>query len=177
MNTAFVVIAMNDFEVIREQLPIDKAAAYLLGKPVRRMYFFPGEQTPSIRIYTNTRSFFDFGRCVGGDVIKLWSHVREVDSGQAVKEICEEFNISLDQPDKMEIARSIRRQEQARKQQEEEKKRRRKTWLLAVDRAKLELQATENVLKTARPLSDEWVFCLNRQQRLEYLLDYLCDVI
>ncbi len=166
----------QDFRLIRDTVPIETVARYLMGDPVKKMFRYPGERTPSIKLYPGTRSFHDFGRNVGGDCIRLWSHVRQVDSGQAIREICEEYGIILDQPDRMEIARSIRRQEQEKKRREDEAKSRRKMWLFAVERAKLELQAVENVLETARPLSDEWVFCLNRKQRLEYQLDYLCGV-
>ena len=48
------------------------------------MYIYPGEKTASIRIYAETQSFYDFGRCTGGDVIRLWSHVRDVDSWTAL---------------------------------------------------------------------------------------------
>lgn len=50
------------------------------------MYIYPGEKTASIRIYAETQSFYDFGRCTGGDVIRLWSHVRDVDSWTALYE-------------------------------------------------------------------------------------------
>ena len=167
----------QDFQIVREQVPIEAVARYLMGDPDKKMFRFPGERTPSIKLYPGTRSFYDFGRNVGGDCIRLWSHVREVDSGQAIREICEEYGITLGRPDRMEIVERIQRQEQKREQREEEKKRRRKMWLLAVERAKLELHAVESVLDTARPFSDEWCFCVDRKQRLEYLLDYLCGVL
>ena len=164
----------RDFQIIRDTVPIETVARCLMGDPVKKMFRYPGERTPSIKLYPGTRSFVDYGRGVGGDCIRLWSHVREVDSGQAIREICEEFCIDFGQPDRREIARKIQQQEQEKKQREKEKKRQRKMWLFAVERAKLELQATENVLKTARPLSDEWCFCINRKQRLEHILDCLC---
>lgn len=165
----------NNFETIRELLPIEQVAQYLLGKPAHnKLWFYPGEKTASIRIYPATRSFYDFGRATGGDAIKLWCHVRGVDSGQAIREICEEYGITLDRPDRMEIARSIRRQEQEKKRREDEAKSKRKMWLFAVERAKAEIQAVNNVLETARPFSDEWCFCVNRKQHLEHILDCLC---
>lgn len=69
----------EDFELIRQQINIETVADYLMQKQ-GRMYIYPGEKTASIRIYPETRSFYDFGRCTGGDVIRLWSHVRDVDS-------------------------------------------------------------------------------------------------
>ncbi len=167
----------RDFQLIRDTVPIEAAARHLMGDPIKKMYRYPGEKTASIKLYPGTRSFHDFGRNVGGDCIRLWSHVRQVDSGQAIQEICEEFGITLDRPDRTKIAESIRKQEQERKQREEEKKRQRKMWLLAVERVKFELQAVENILETAAPLSNEWCFCIDRKQRVEYLLDYLCGIL
>lgn len=72
-------------------------ARYLLEKQ-GHLYKFPSERTASIRIYSATQSFYDFGRGCGGDVIRLWSHVRGVDSWTALKQIRECFGLNT--PDK-----------------------------------------------------------------------------
>lgn len=51
------------------------------------MYIYPGEKTGSIKLYPESKSFYDFGRCMGGDCVRLWSHVRGCDSWQALRRI------------------------------------------------------------------------------------------
>ena len=94
-------------------------ARYLLEKQ-GHLYKFPSERTASIRIYSATQSFYDFGRGCGGDVIRLWSHVRGVDSWTALKQIRECFGLNT--PDKAHSRDLIRKQEEARRQQIEAKK-------------------------------------------------------
>lgn len=79
----------EDFELIRQQINIEAVANHLMKKQGKN-YIFPSEKSASVRIYPETQSFYDFGRCTGGDVIRLWSHVRDVDSCQDVT-ICVTF--------------------------------------------------------------------------------------
>lgn len=69
------------FEEIRKKIPIVEVARHLL-KPGQKpnIFYYPGEKTASIKVYPETGSFFDFGRCVGGDCIRLWSLVFQVDA-------------------------------------------------------------------------------------------------
>ena len=73
----------EDFELIRQQINIEAVANHLMKKQGKN-YIFPSEKSASVRIYPETQSFYDFGRCTGGDVIRLWSHVRDVDSWTAL---------------------------------------------------------------------------------------------
>ena len=68
----------ENFEIIKVQVCIESVAKYLLGQPVHGLYRFPGERTPSIKLYPKTQSFYDFGRNTGGDCIRLWSHIKGV---------------------------------------------------------------------------------------------------
>ena len=79
------------------------------------MYIYPGEKTGRIKLYPESKCFYDFGRCMGGDCVRLWSHVRGCDSWQALKEIREAFGLNT--PDKANSWKLIRQQEQARRQQ------------------------------------------------------------
>lgn len=38
----------EDFENLKDKVSVENVATYLLGKPYRGMYRFPGERTPSI---------------------------------------------------------------------------------------------------------------------------------
>lgn len=79
----------EDFELIRQQINIEAVANHLMKKQGKN-YIFPSEKSASVRIYPETQSFYDFGRCTGGDVIRLWSHVRDVDSWTALCQIREQ---------------------------------------------------------------------------------------
>ena len=57
----------------RQQISIETIAGYLLQKQ-GSMYIFPGERTGSIKLYSSSNTFYDFGRGVGGDVIKRKLH-------------------------------------------------------------------------------------------------------
>lgn len=88
----------EDFELIRQQINIEAVANHLMKKQGKN-YIFPSEKSASVRIYPETQSFYDFGRCTGGDVIRLWSHVRDVDSWTAlcqIREISETFIKSVE---------------------------------------------------------------------------------
>lgn len=118
-------------------------ARYLLEKQ-GHLYKFPSERTASIRIYSATQSFYDFGRGCGGDVIRLWSHVRGVDSWTALKQIRECFGLNT--PDKAHSRDLIRKQEEARRQQIEAKKQEKKRWRMEVDTLKSECQLYQAIL-------------------------------
>ena len=60
----------EDFELIRQQINIEAVANHLMKKQGKN-YIFPSEKSASVRIYPETQSFYDFGRCTGGDVIRL----------------------------------------------------------------------------------------------------------
>ena len=77
----------ENFEIIKAQVCIESVAKYLLGQPVHGLYRFPGERTPSIKIYKETGSFFDFGRAKGGDAVALWAHVCNCDNWTALREL------------------------------------------------------------------------------------------
>lgn len=150
-------------------------ARYLLEKQ-GHLYKFPSERTASIRIYSATQSFYDFGRGCGGDVIRLWSHVRGVDSWTALKQIRECFGLNT--PDKAHSRDLIRKQEEARWQQIEAKKQEKKRWRMEVDTLKSECQLYQAILEGehCRPLSWMWCTCQNRLTAARGLLDLLCGI-
>ena len=87
-------------------------------------YIFPSEKNASIRLYQNTQSFYDFGRATGGDVIRLWSHIKDCDSWTALCQIRETFGLNA--PDRKNSRELIAQQQEARKRQQEAKKQNRK---------------------------------------------------
>lgn len=165
----------EDFEVIKEQIGIETIADHLLEKD-GRLYKFPGERTGSIHIYEGSRSFYDFGRCVGGDVIKLWSHIRGCDNWTALQEIRETFGLSA--PDKANSWKLIRQQEQARRQQIEAEKDAKRQWIKDVDALKAEAELLSGILSSGHcePLSWLWCVCQNRLTTVNIQLDLLCGV-
>lgn len=139
-------------------------------------YIFPGEKTASIHIYSTTQSFYDFGRCVGGDVIRLWSHVKGIDSWTALNEIRKIFD--LKSPDKARNQAMIGQQEQARRQQLEAKKQKQEQWVKEVDRLKAESELLSEILSSGHfePLSWLWCLCKDRLTTVEGFLDLLCGI-
>ena len=165
----------HDFEEVKQQINIEKIAGYLLEKD-GRLYKFPGERTGSIKLYPESNSFFDFGRSVGGDSVKLWSHVRECNSWTALQEIRKMFG--LDTPDRANSREAIKAAEQARRQQVEAKKQEKKRWRMEVDQLKKECELYQGILESGHcePLSWLWCTCKNRMTTVEGKLDLLCKI-
>lgn len=70
---------MSDLQKIKEQVSIRDVAESLLHLEKQDgKYKYPGERTASIQLYTDTQSFNDFGRNVGGDIFKLVSHIEGI---------------------------------------------------------------------------------------------------
>lgn len=103
----------EDFEDIKGQVRIEDVARHLLGEPVRGMFYYPGERTPSIKIYKSSNSFYDFGRSTGGDCIRLWSYIHHVNNWAALQEIKSLYGIG-NEPDRENIKERIQQQEKAR---------------------------------------------------------------
>lgn len=170
----------EDFENLKTQVNISDVAAYLLGQSDRGMYRFPGEKTPSIKIYPQTQSFFDFGRGKGGDVIALWSHVRGVDNWVSMQEIAAlcGLDTNLSEKDKRNIAERIKAQEKAQRAHRQAEKCKRKLWVTEVERLKAQERFYDDLLGSVhiKPLSDPWCWIINARQMISYRLDCLCGI-
>ena len=165
----------EDFKAVAQQVSVESVASYLLEKQ-GHLYRFPGERTASIRIYPATQSFYDFGRGCGGDVIRLWAHIRGVDSWTALKQIRECFGLNT--PDKAHSRAMIEQKEKARRQQIEAKKQKQERWVRQVDELKAEAELLSEILRSAhcKPLSWLWCVCQNRLTTVEGKLDLLCKI-
>lgn len=85
---------MSDLQKIKEQVSIRDVAESLLHLEKQDgKYKYPGERTASIQLYTDTQSFNDFGRNVGGDIFKLVSHIEGIDFKESLDEIVNFFQI------------------------------------------------------------------------------------
>ena len=171
----------ENYKNVNAQVDIENIATYLLGKPIRGMYRYPNERTPSIKVYPGTQSFFDFGRSIGGDSVKLWSYIRHCDSWTALNEIASLYGIStaLNETDRKNIAGRIKAQETAKREREQAEKCAKKLWVSQVDKLHEELELYDNLLNSPHmpPLSWVWTWCMNGKQLAEYKLDYLCGVL
>jgi DNA primase len=165
----------EDFEIIKQKIRIEDIAYHLLGENIRGMYKFPQERTASIKIYSKSQSFYDFGRGTGGDAIRLWSHVRQVDNWTALNEIKTLYGIS-DSPDKENIRQRIRQQEQANEVARKDQKRHAEAWRRQVDTCKRRINALDIIQQHSEPFSDAWCMAVNQKQMEEYRLDFLCSV-
>lgn len=165
----------EDFEQIRQQIRIETIAGYLLQKQ-GKMYIYPGEKTGSIKLYPDSNTFYDFGRGVGGDVVRLWSHIKDCDSWTALRHIKETF--VLDTPDKQRSRDLIRQQEQARKQKIEAEKEAKRRWVSEVDQLKQQCSFYQAILDSGHcePLSWTWCVAKNNLTTAAGKLDLLCNV-
>ena len=85
---------LSDLQKIKEQVSIRDVAESLLHLEKQDgKYKYPGERTASIQLYTDTQSFNDFGRNVGGDIFKLVSHIEGIDFKESFDEIVNFFQI------------------------------------------------------------------------------------
>lgn len=140
------------------------------------MYIYPGEKTGSIKLYPDSNTFYDFGRGVGGDVVRLWSHIKDCDSWIALQEIRETFG--LDTPDKQHSRDLIRQQEQARKQQIEAEKEAKRRWVRKIDGLKAECSLYQAILDSAHcePYSWLWCMAMNGLTYASGKADMLCGI-
>lgn len=151
-------------------------AKYLGLQKDGKLYKYPDEKTGSIKLYSESNSFFDFGRSIGGDSVKLWSHVRGCDSWTALKEIRSTFGLSA--PNRAYSRDLIRKQEETRLQQIEAKKQEKRRWRMEVETLKSECQLYQVILDSehCKPLSWTWCACKNRLTTVEGKLDLLCKI-
>ena len=170
----------ENFEIIKAQVCIESVAKYLLGQPVHGLYRFPGERTPSIKIYKETGSFFDFGRGVGGDSVKLWAHVCGCNNWTSLQELAAVFGVSTDlnTADRKSIAERIRRQERAQKEREQAKKHKQRQWVKEVKRLQEWRKLCQDLLDSGHlpPFCDVRSWCYSEIQVADYRLDILCEI-
>lgn len=161
---------------LKQQIQIEEVARYLLKEPVRGMYRYPGERTPSVKIYLATQSFYDFGRACGGDSLDLWMHIRQCGLQEALQEIKNLCGIEDDHsvPDRAWIEKQRRAQELAR----QEKAREQHLWRKEVERLHEQIRVCNTLLESDHipPMSDVWAWCIEGKQLAEYKLDILCRI-
>lgn len=166
------------FEEIRRNVPILEIARHLL-KPGQKpnIFYYPGEKTASIKVYPETGSFFDFGRCVGGDCIRLWSHICHVNSWMAAQSIAAVWGLNLEQAGKI-TAGEIKQYQQAKLEERQARKQVWRRWRNEVDYLKARERFYMNllVLPHVKPLSDPWCCAVNDLQIVRYKLDGLCGI-
>lgn len=166
----------EDFEDVKHQVRIEDLAVYLLGQPIRRMYRYPGERTASIKLYLSSQTFFDFGRAVGGDCIRLWAHIRHVDNWTALQSIKDLYGLENVQ-DGGNIRGRIRKQEKAQESARKAETERKAAWRNEVDFWKVIFETCEDIIKRSEVFSDGWIYCVNQRQLASYRLDILCGLL
>lgn len=166
--------AKEDFDSIRQQVNIE-AVANILMKKQGRAFLYPGERTGSVYVYSKTNTFYDFGRAVGGDGIRLWSHVKGCDSWTALKEITEVFGLNM--PDRKDAA-LIKQQEQARQARLKAEQTEKRRWRAEVERLKTESAFYRAIIDSphTQPLSWTWCAAKNRLTATTGRLDLLTGI-
>lgn len=162
----------TDFEMVKSQINIEDVARYLLGESAHRMYFYPGEKTASIKIYSTTQTFYDFGRGVGGDAIKLWSFVKGCNAWEALQALKSLYGVESDRPNKESIKEQIRQQNN-RKIAEAKRK---AEWREEVTFWEHISKSCNLMIRSKKVFSDDWCYCINQKQIADYRLDRLCGI-
>lgn len=166
----------EDFEYVRSQIRIEDLAVYLLGQPIRKMFFYPGERTASVKVYPNTQTFYDFGRAVGGDCIRLWAHIRHVDNWTALQSIKDLYGLENVQ-NGGNIRGRIRKQEKAQESARKAETERKAAWRSEVGFWKQVFTTCDATIGNLTAFSDEWTYCMNQRQLASYRLDILCGLL
>lgn len=168
----------QEFEQVKNLIDIESVAVYLMGESTRgEMFRYPNEKTASIKIYPESQSFYDFGRGIGGDCVRLYSHVKNISNWDALRELCALYGINMTNGGG-DIQKEIKQQEMAQKAQRDAEKQRKRRWVKEVDKLKAEvekydaLMTSEHVPKT----SDVFKWCLEYKQLAEYRLDAMCGI-
>lgn len=83
---------------VKERVPIIRAAERYGYKPNRSGFIrcpFHQEDTPSLKIYPDSNSFYCFGCGVGGDVISFVRHLFHLDFSAAILRLDSDFTLFL----------------------------------------------------------------------------------
>ena len=171
----------SDFLEVRNKVRIEDVASLLLGKPSPGgFYRFPGERSPSIRVYPETNSYYDFGRGSGGDCMALFAHIKGVSQWQALQEIKRLYGLE-NEPDKATSTRQTRSDiAKIALRQRREKAARQQAFQEALNaevaslRIRLTLYTEALKRRENEPFSNVWCLLVKARQTVEYKLDVLC---
>ncbi len=124
--------------------------------------------------------FFDFGRGIGGDCIRLWSHVKGCDNWQALNEIAALYDISTDlnTEDGKNIAERIKARETAQRERERTQKREYERWVREVERLQEWRKLCQDLLDSGHlpPFCDVRSWCYSEIQIADHKLNVLCGI-
>lgn len=177
----------SDFALAKEELSqigIKRVAADFYQEPRRKgsCYFVKSpathDKTASLAIYPNSNRFCDFANGnLSGDCIAFVAYVKGCNQWQALKELQVFYGLTdFREADRQEARRRILLQQQEERRREE----RRQAFYLALWAQIDDLKRWAVIYSTAiekelfEPFSDEWCYCLNEKQKVEYRLDILC---
>ena len=101
-------------------------ACELYGIPINRQGFsrcpfHSGDNTPSFKIYPDSRGFYCFGCGAGGDVITFVKQLFDLDFIGAVKKLNSDFSLGLDEKPSYEEYRKSQRLQAEREQAKRDK--------------------------------------------------------
>lgn len=168
----------KDFKQIREKVEILDVAHYLMKQGKRpTLFYYPDERTASIKIYSNIQSFYDFGRAIGGDCIKLYSHVKKCNSWIAIQELRKLYNVEKE-PDKEGVREKIQQREAELKKQQQREQEFKVAWRKEVEFLKWWEEICKKTLEEKRfpPFSESQASLVAELQKVSYKLDVLCAV-
>lgn len=136
------------------------------------------DRTASLVLFPNSNRFTDFSNAnYSGDIIGFVAYVKGCNQWQALKELQAYYGLTDSrEQDRQEAQRRILLQQQEERRKEE----RRQGFYRALWEQIDDLKRWAVIYSTAiekelfEPFSDEWCYCLNEKQKVEYRLDILC---
>lgn len=136
------------------------------------------DRTASLALFPNSNRFTDFSNAnYSGDIIGFVAYVKGCNQWQALKELQAYYGLTDSrEQDRQEAQRRILLQQQEERRKEE----RRQAFYRALWEQIDDLKRWAVIYSTAiekelfEPFSDEWCYCLNEKQKVEYRLDILC---
>ncbi len=136
------------------------------------------DRTASLALFPNSNRFTDFSNAnYSGDIIGFVAYVKGCNQWQALKELQAYYGLTDSrEQDRQEAQRRILLQQQEERRKEE----RRQGFYRALWEQIDDLKRWAVIYSTAiekelfEPFSDEWCYCLNEKQKVEYRLDILC---
>ena len=136
------------------------------------------DRTASLALFPNSNRFTDFSNAnYSGDIIGFVAYVKGCNQWQALKELQAYYGLTDSrEQDRQEAQRRILLQQQEERRKEE----RRQAFYRALWTQIDDLKRWAVIYSTAiekelfEPFSDEWCYCLNEKQKVEYRLDILC---
>lgn len=165
------------FDEVKELLTMQQVVGHFGFKPNRAGFIaLRNEKNPSCRIYE--RSYYDFGSCEGGDMIKFAAKILGTSNWDSCRYLIEAFSLPISLIIDADQQAEIERRKEARRQQQERERQFNNARLRAIDDFHFERRLWESAFenKVFSPFSEQCSNATKTLQIINYQLDVLCGL-